>query len=262
LRFAHRTILITGGSSGIGAAFATEFARRGADIVLAARRRAGLEELAARLRASYEVRVDVVEVDLVAPGAVRQLEEHVAKLGRAVDVLVNNAGMGVYGDVASTDVSRLRYQAELNVIAPMEMVRAFMPKMVERGEGVVINVASFAAFQPMPHMAGYAASKAFLLSFSEALWSETRATGVRVLALCPGPTDTPFHGATGSADSSAGRLRSPEAVVATAMRALQSNRPTVVDGRLNSILSILHRVLPRRAMIAIMERAMRPTDAG
>jgi short-subunit dehydrogenase len=113
----------------------------------------------------------------------------------------------------------------------------------------------------MPHMAAYAASKAFVLSFTEALWTETRSSGVRVLALCPGPTDTPFHAATGSEDGSFGRHRAPEQVVITALRALQRDGPSVVDGRLNTVLSRVPGILPRRVVLALSLRAMRPRAA-
>ena len=257
---AGQTALITGASSGIGAAFTRELSRRGVHLILVARNRAKLEALAARCRTEDQVRVDVLATDLTRPDAVVGLGENIDALGRDVDVLVNSAGFGVHGDVVGADPARLHDQSQLNVTALVDLTRAYLPGMTARGRGVIINLASLSAFLPLPHMAAYAATKAFVLSFTDALWVETRHSGVRVLALCPGPTDTPFHAATGSEDGSFGRQRSPEQVVTTAFRALERDIPRVVDGRLNTISSHLPRILPHRVTLALGERSMRPTN--
>nr|WP_221383404.1 SDR family oxidoreductase [Actinoplanes polyasparticus] len=222
---AGQTALITGASSGIGAAFAQELSTRGVHLILVARSRDKLEAVAAQCRARGRVRVDVLPADLAHPDAVVRLGERIDAIGRDVDVLINSAGFGVHGDVVHADPSRLHEQSQLNVTALVDLTRAFLPGMTARSQGVIINLAALSAFLPLPHMAAYAATKAFVLSFTEALWVETRHSGVRVLALCPGPTDTPFHAATGSDDGSFGKHRSPEQVVRTALRAVERDFP-------------------------------------
>jgi len=260
MKVTGRTALITGASSGIGATFARELAARGAHLILVARRQEPLEALAGRLRIANQGYVDVFPADLTRPDAVTRLGAQVGALGRSVDILINSAGFGAYGDVVDADPERLHDQVQLNITALLDLTRMYLPVMTARGQGTVINIASAAAFQPMPHMAVYAATKAFVLSFTEALWTETRSSGVRVLALCPGPTATPFHAATGSEDGSFGKHRTAEQVVATALRALDREIPSVVDGRLNTLLSRLPGLLPRRLTLAIAERTMRPAN--
>jgi short-subunit dehydrogenase len=255
---AGQTALITGASSGIGAAFTRELSQRGVHLILVARDRAKLEALAARCRTVDQVRVDVLATDLTRPDAVVRLGEEIDALGHDVDVLINSAGFGVHGDVVDADPGRLHDQSQLNVTALVDLTRACLPGMSARGRGVIINLASLSAFLPLPHMAAYAATKAFVLSFTDALWMETRRSGVRVLALCPGPTDTPFHAATGSAEGSFGKHRSPEQVVRTAFRGLERDVSQVVDGRLNAINSRLAKILPHRVLLALGERSMRP----
>lgn len=172
MMFHGQTALVTGASTGIGAAFAREFANRGADLVLVARSIDKLEALAREVRVSHRVRVDVVPVDLARPGVGRDLARRVTApdngpdtgLGRTVDVLVNNAGFATHGDVAAADPARLHEQVQLNVTAVMDLTAAFLPEMTARGSGSIINVASTVAFQPVPHMAVYGATKAFALS--------------------------------------------------------------------------------------------------
>lgn len=258
---AGQTALITGASSGIGAAFTRELSRRGVHLILVARDHAKLEALAARCRTEDRVRVEVLATDLTRLDAVVRLGEKIDALGHDVDVLINSAGFGVHGDVVDADPGRLHDQSQLNVTALVDLTRAYLPGMTGRGRGVIVNLASLSAFLPLPHMAAYAATKAFVLSFTDALWVETRHSGVRVLALCPGPTDTPFHAATGSDDGSFGKHRSPEQVVDTAFRAMERDVSRVVDGRLNTVNSHLARLLPHRITLALGERSMRPADS-
>jgi len=258
---AGQTALITGASSGIGAALARELSKRGVHLILVARNRAKLDALAAVCRTEDRVRVDVLATDLTQPDAVVRLGEKIDALGHDIDILINSAGFGVHGDVVDADPGRLHDQNQLNVTALVDLTRAYLPDMMARGKGVIINLASLSAFLPLPHMAAYAATKAFVLSFTDALWVETRHSGVRVLALCPGPTDTPFHAATGSDDGSFGRYRSPEQVVRTAFRALERDISRVVDGRLNAVSGRLARILPHRVVLALGERSMRPAKA-
>jgi short-subunit dehydrogenase len=258
MEFTGQTALVTGASTGIGAVFAQELAARGAHLILVARRGDALKAMAEEITEGHGVRVDVLPADLAEPGAGEKLAGRVAELGRAVDVLVNNAGFATHGDVAAADPARLGDQVQLNCAAVVDLTARFLPAMTARGSGAIINVASTAAFQPVAHMAVYAATKAFVLSFTEALWGETRATGVEVLAISPGATDTPFFDTAGD-DAALGARRRPEDVVATTLRALAKGRPSVVDGAANAVLATLGRFLPRRAAIHIAERAVRPS---
>ncbi|MCF7551691.1 SDR family oxidoreductase [Pseudonocardia sp. WMMC193] len=250
----HRsqTVLITGASSGIGAAFAREVARRGSDLVLVARRAARLEALAAELP---DVTVHVIPLDLGRPEAPAELLAEVDRRGIEVTALVNNAGFGDHGQVHAQDPDRLQQMVQLNVGTLVGLSRAFLPRL-RAGTGYLVNVASVAAYQPIPNMAVYAASKAFVLSFTEALWYETRGTDLRVLCLSPGLTSTEFLDVAG--DAAAGRataMQTPEQVVATALHALDGrSTPSVVSGRVNRVTSNLHRLFPRRLGVELTAR--------
>ena len=251
--------LITGASEGIGAEFARRFAARGDDLVLVARSADKLDALAARLRAADGVDVTAIAMDLSAPDAAAELWRHTERLGVAVDVLVNNAGSGTHGDVADTDPQRLEREVELNCRTVVGTTARYLPQMRSRHHGTIVNVASTAAFLALPKMAVYGASKAFVLSFTEALWREERKHGIRVLAVCPGMTDTGFFEAAGEAEVVAAKrsdtfrmTRTPEQVVDTTMRALAGRKPSVVDGTVNAALwRGLMRVVPTRMMLAV-----------
>src|SRR4051812_2744324 len=258
MKFAGETALITGASSGIGTAFAHEIAGQGADLVLVARRADRLRALAAEITAAHGVRVDVLPMDLARPGAGEDLAGQVAALGRTIDVLINNAGFGTHGDVAHADPARLLEQIQLNCAAVVDVTTRFLPAMTSRRHGAIVNVASTAAFQPVAHMAVYAASKAFVLSFTEALWGEAKPYGVEVIAISPGATDTAFFDVVGAEEASFGKRRTPEQVVATALRGLVKGRPSIVDGSTNALVASFQRFLPHRAVLAIAERSVRP----
>ncbi len=261
MRFTNQTALVTGASSGIGAAFARELAARGANLILVARSHDKLRTLGEQLHAAHRVHVDVLTSDLSRPNAVNQLADQIGALGRPVDVLINNAGFATHGEVATADPARLHEQVQLNVTALVDLTTAFLPGMTSRKHGAIINIASTAAFQPVPHMAVYSATKAFVLSFTEAVWAEAKPAGVRVLALCPGATATAFFDVVGSTDASVGKHRSAEQVVATALRALERGVPSVIDGRVNGIVARLPRLLPRRVTLAVAERSVRPSSS-
>jgi short-subunit dehydrogenase len=246
-----QTALITGASGGIGAAYAREFATRGADLVLVARSTGAMEKLAAELRERHGHRVDIVSADLSRPGAAGVVAEQVRD--RQIDVLVNNAGFGMHGDLAEADAARLTDLIQLNCITLVDLTRQFLPGMIARRSGTVINVASTAAFQPLPHMAVYGASKAFVLSFSEAIYAEARPAGVKVLAICPGATKTAFFDVAGEA-AAVGRKRTPEQVVATTMAALRRGRPSRVDGLTNALMAMSTKWAPRRTVISLAAR--------
>lgn len=251
------TALVTGASSGIGEALARGLAERGADLVLVARRADRLEALREDLVAAHPAqRVEVVTADLSAPGAVTSLLESVASLGVVVDVLVNDAGVGLHGHVAEQDPEEAVAMVDLNVTSLVELTTRTLPAMVAARRGAVLNVASTAAFQPIPGMALYAATKALVLSYTEALSHELRGTGVVALALCPGATETEFFSRTGRKFLTRGR-QSPQQVAQAALEGLAAGRRTVVPGRVNALGALLAPLAPRALVMAASARAVR-----
>jgi uncharacterized protein len=253
----HPVALITGASAGIGCEFATRLAGRGYDLILTARRRDRLEDLATRVRAEHPgARVEIIVADLADPAAAAQIAAAVAGLGMNVDLLVNNAGFGTHGRFEALAPEREHGEIAVNVAALVALTHAFLPGMLERGRGGVINVASTAAFQPVPYMAVYAGTKAFVRSFSEALHEEVRARGVRVLALCPGPTATEFFDTDVAAPR--GPVRTVRDVVTTGFRAYDAGAPITIDGVSNRLLIALSSLIPRRWATRIAGRIMKP----
>lgn len=243
------TALVTGAGTGIGAAVTRRLAAGGSDLVLVARDGARLEETARRLRAEYGTDVLTVPLDLSGGDAPARLAERLKGAAVEVDVLVNNAGAALVGPVAETDPERLRALVGLNATAVAELTALFLPAMVSRGRGAIVNIASTAAYAPAPYNAAYAASKAFVLSFTQALWQETRGTGVRVVAVSPGAVETPMN---------RGRVpgkRQPEQVADTVVTALRGRAPAVVDGRAYALQAfVFHRLLPTRTAARITGR--------
>jgi short-subunit dehydrogenase len=252
------TSLVTGASSGIGEAFARALAARGSNLVLVARSAARLEALGAELSATHGVRAEVVVADLADPGTPDSVVAELRARSIEIDTLINNAGFGTHGEFAALDVQRERDEVIVNVYAPVALTRALLPTMVARKRGAVVFVASTAAFQPVPYMATYGATKAFLLSFGEALAEEVRAHGVRVVVLCPGQTDTAFF--TGIDEARVGRARTPEQVVATALRALERGQVVAIDGIANYALANSTRFAPRRLVARVAARMQRPSS--
>ncbi|MEI9852864.1 MAG: SDR family oxidoreductase [Sphingomonas sp.] len=197
---ASGTALVTGASAGLGALFAKELAKHGCDLIVTARRADRLEELATELRAAHGVKVETIAADLAVPGAAGELIAEISRRGLAVNILINNAGFGASGPLAEADAARTAGMIELNCRALVELCHAVLPGMIQMRSGAILNVASTAAFQPGPGMAVYYATKAFVLSFSEAIHEEVRHQGVRVTALCPGPTATEFFDAAGTSE--------------------------------------------------------------
>ena len=247
--------LITGASGGIGRAFAGELAARGHDLVLTARRVDELEATAAAARA-HGVRTEIVGADLAERDGRRRLLDEVGSRGLEIDTLVNNAGFGSIGRFAEVDADRLEAEVDLDVQAVVHLCRALLPPMLAAGRGTIINVASTAAFQPLPTMAVYAAAKAFVLSFSEALWDEVRGQGVKVIALCPGPTDTDFFTRAGADDVLTGR-RTAEQAVRTCLDALDKGRPYAIDGLVNAVQAEVAKRTPVRVAIPIARAVVR-----
>jgi uncharacterized protein len=251
------TALITGASSGIGEQFAVRLAARKVDLVLVARRTDKLEKLRATLLGRHPgLQIDVLTADLAAPEAAAKVVEQVSGLGRHVDILINNAGVGSHGRFVEEDPQQLAGQIQLNCGALVDLTARLLPAMTRARHGLLINVASTAAFQPVATMAVYAASKAFVLSFTEALWWETHGCGVRVLTLCPGATETEFFERTGQQFMTRGR-QTPDQAVITALDAIDKSTPTVVSGRMNSLSSLAYRFVPRRVMAMISAQMVR-----
>jgi uncharacterized protein len=262
MEYKGQRALVTGASSGIGTVFARELARRGADLVLVARSEGKLAALADELSASYGVTADVAAADLAKPSAATKLAESLLARDLQIDILVNNAGFGLFAPVHEADPVALADMVSLNVGALVDLTRVYLPGMVERDRGAIINVGSTAGFQPVHYMAVYGATKAFVISFTEALWAETRGTGVRVTALCPGATDTEFFDVAGE-DAQVGHRISPERVVHAAFRALDRRSSTVVTGGFESwMLTNSSRLAPRQLVARIAERTMRPQKRG
>lgn len=251
--------VVTGASAGIGPVFARRLAARGLDLVLVARRADRLEALAAEIRATGR-RVEAVPLDLAVPGSDAHLADELARreVGE-VGWLVNNAGFGYQGELARHDPSRQAAMIQVNVGALAALTRRFLPAMLARGAGVVVNVGSTAGFQPVPYFTTYAATKAFVLSFSQALAEEVDGRGVRVVCLCPGPVPTEFFDVAGMAPHRAGRrMVSAEDVVAAALHAADAGRRVVVPGAVNAVLARLSRLAPGRLVTRVGARIMRP----
>lgn len=189
----QETVLITGASTGIGASLAQLYAQDGYQLILVARSKDKLDELAAQFKKSYHTQTIVIEMDLQKSHAAEHLKERVEAERLEVDILINNAGYGLFGEFADADLEQQTGMIDLNVRTLTRLSRLFLPEMLHRKKGVILNVASVAAFQPGPLMAVYYASKAYVLSFSEALANELQGSGVQVSVLCPGPTSTPFQ---------------------------------------------------------------------
>ncbi len=256
-----QSVLITGASSGIGAAFARALAARGASLILVARRRDRLDSLAAELEAAHGVTISVLAHDLASPKAGAHLRAAVEAAGVPVTGVINNAGFGTFGEFIGEDAERLAREIAVDVSAPVQISSAFLPGLVAAGSGFVINVASMAAYAPTPRMAVYGAAKAFVLDFTEALWAETRASGVTVFAVSPGATSTEFNAVVGTDDATSGaRMRTPENVVATALAHLERRNPgpSVIDGAGNRFAASAGRLLSRRATAAAMHRLTDP----
>jgi short-subunit dehydrogenase len=237
--------LVTGASAGIGVEFARQLAVLGYDLVLVARRRDRLDALAAELiAANAGLGVRVMARDLGAPDAATEIDRELSHAGVAVDLLVNNAGHGLIGTFLKQPPENAAAQIAVNVSALVALTRAFLPGMVERKRGGVINVASTASFQAVPNMAVYGATKAYVLSFSEAVHEEVRHTGVKVVALCPGATATEFFTVAGEA-AMLGPQRTSADVVRTALRALDKNDAIALDGAVNRAMASLSGLTPR-----------------
>lgn len=259
--YSGRTALVTGASSGIGSAFVPALAARGMNVVLIARSSDRLRALADEVTNRHKTRAEVISADLARPESIESIRQEIDRRGLSVDLLVNNAGFATYGHFEKIDAARDRDQVVVNVASLVGLTHAFVPPMLDRGAGGVINVASTAAFQPIPFMAVYAASKAFVASFSFALAAEYRGRNIRVLVLCPGPTDTNFFATSQAQQAAVGRLRGVDQVVATGLKAFDRGRDLAVDGFGNTLAGLFARKLPPSFTARMAGRVTRPRDA-
>lgn len=236
--------IVTGASSGIGAEFARQLSVAGCNLVLVARREDRLQQLCDELTTAQSVQARTVPLDLLTTDACENLRAKVADL--QIDLLVNNAGFGDYGPFAEIDSQRAANMVQLNIQSLVQLSHGFLPSMLERKSGAIINVASTSAFQAVPFMSLYAATKAFVLHFSEGLWAETRKQGVTVQALCPGFTKTEFFDEANLPASAAFGLTKVEDVVASSLKALGKKKQCIVPGWANYLLTLSNRLIPRR----------------
>ena len=251
------TTLITGASSGIGAAFARKLAARGRNVFLVARSEDKLIALCNELGRLTSIRAQYLALDLQHPEAAAQLVEETTKRELEIEMLINNAGFGSMGDFAKLDLNRELEMIQLNISALVDLTQRFLLPMRERKRGTIINVASTAGFQAVPYMATYAATKAFVLTFSEALWEENRLHGVHVMALCPGVTETNFFEASKIDRPPMRTVQTPEEVVEAALRGLSRKKSVVVSGWTNWFTVEAERFVPRTLVTKVTGKALR-----
>lgn len=255
-----QTALITGASAGIGAAFAQELAARQTNLILVARSGEKLRQQSEDLQTKFGIQVEVIAQDLTQPGAPGRVFQAVEQV---VDLLINNAGVGDYGVFAERSLERQLAIIKLNVLALVEMTHLFLPAMQQRGTGGIINLSSISAFQSIPYLAVYAASKAFILHFSEALWAENKAKGVQVMALCPGPVHTGFF-VEAEIERNLELMKrqtyeDSQDVVRKALKALAEGRSNLVTGGLrNQAIVNANRLAPRELLVQALEKEFRP----
>lgn len=251
----RRTALITGASKGIGRELAIIFARQGYDLVLVARSKALLEELGKRLSKKYKIEVTTIEKDLTCKEAPEEIFQELE--GRRIDILVNNAGFGDYKEFAHSEWEKQYLMIQLNITALMHMTKLFLPNMIKQGYGKVLNLASTAAFLPGPNMSVYYASKAAVLSFSQAISKELKGCNVTVTALCPGPTSTNFERTAGLINSKlfhSLKVTDAKKVALYGYKALMKGKPVAVEGLFNKMLILSTKLAPRGVVLAMIDQ--------
>jgi uncharacterized protein len=257
------TALVTGASSGIGLELARVFAANKHDVVLVARSEGKLRDLARECEASG-VRAHVISADLAKPDAARTIVDTVAGLGVEIEVLVNNAGFGMYGRFVDTPLAKELESIQVNVVALTELTKRFLPRMIARRSGRILNVASTAAFLPGPLMAVYYATKAYVVSFSEAIANELEGTGVTVTALCPGPTDSGFQAAASLETSRliAFPKASSRAVAEAGYKAVMAGKVLCIPGASNKVTALAPRFFPRAIIRKVVRAVQEPRAAA
>jgi len=261
-RWQKKWALVTGASAGIGRALAEELAEHGANLVLTARRKDRLEELSRQLREAHAIEVATYVADLANPGAPAELFAFTEGRGIAVELLVNNAGFGAYGEFVRQDLARLLAMIQVNVAAVVHLTRLYLPQMIARRSGDILIVASTAAFQAVPYISCYAATKAFDLILAEGLAEEVLPYGVRVCALCPGSTETEFQEVAGEPGRAFRNAESPRKVARVGLRALERGKSYAISGLMNYVMTQSERLAPRRMIARTAAKMFRPADAG
>lgn len=256
-----KTTLITGASSGIGEAFARRLAAQGENVLLVARSEDKLASVCSELGRENNVNAQYVALDLTGGEAPARLFEETRRRGLEVETLINNAGFGSMGDFTTQDLERELNMIDLNIKSLVALTYHYIRPMRERSRGTIINVASTAAFQGVPFMATYAATKAFVLSFSEALWDENRSFNIHVMALCPGVTETNFFAAAKSDRPPMRVAQTPEQVVDTALSGLKRRKTHIISGWTNYFMAESERLVPRWLVARIAGKAMKPKYA-
>jgi len=259
-RWRGKWALITGASAGIGLALAAQLAAGGTNLILTARRRERLETLAGMLSGHHGVRTEVFPADLTLPDAPEHLFAFTEKQRIVVDLLVNNAGFGTYGRFSTSDRTRQLAMVQVNVAAVVALTHLYLPRMTERRRGDILIVASTAGFQGVPHLATYAATKAFDLLFAEALAEEVRGYGIRVCALCPGPTTTEFQEVAGEPRRFSRHDETAEKVARVGLEALARGRSYAISGVVNYLQAHTQRLVPRQFVTRMAARMLRPSD--
>jgi uncharacterized protein len=249
--------LVTGASAGIGVALANELAAGGTNLVLTARRQDRLEELAHSLEAKYKIKTAVLAADLADPSGPEKIYEFTREQKIEIELLVNNAGFGAYGEVHTVDARRLLDMVQVNCSAVVYLTRLFVPQMVERRSGDVLILASVASFQAVPYISTYAATKAFDLLFAEGLAEEMKPYGIKVCALCPGSTESEFHVVAGQ-EKFMRKAETAEKVARTGLAALAAGKSYVVSGWVNYLGAWGERLVPRRMVTRIAGNIFKP----
>jgi uncharacterized protein len=252
--------LVTGASAGIGKALAQELAAGGANLVLTARRRDRLEDLARTLAAAHKIRTEICVSDLNQLDAPQKIFDFTRQKNIQIALLVNNAGFGAFGEFASSDKQRELDMVQVNCSAVVHLTRLYLPEMIERRSGDVLIVASTAAFQAVPYISTYAATKAFDLLFAEGIAEEVKPYGVRVCALCPGSTSTEFQEVAGQKKVVNRKQETPEKVARTGLAALAAGKSYVISGLGNYLGTHSERLVPRRFVTGIAAKMFRPSD--
>ena len=251
--------VVTGASAGIGWELASQLAASGANLVLTARRTERLTQLAAELRERHKIQTEVFAADLAQPQAPDELFGFTEQKRLPIEVLINNAGFGAYGNFHKTDRQRLIDMVQVNVAAVVSLTHLFLPAMIARRSGYVMIVASTAAFQPVPYISTYAATKGFDLLFAEGIAEELRRHGVNVCALCPGSTTSEFFEVAGQPSHVAGAQESSEKVARVGLRALAAGRPRVISGARNWLAVESQRLAPRSLVTHVAARMFAPS---
>lgn len=256
--WAEKWALITGASAGIGVALATQLAAEGTHLVLTARRQDRLEALAQKLRGAHGIRAEVYAADLAQADAPLKIYDFTRGKQIEIDLLINNAGFGQYGELQTVEMQRLLGMVQVNCMAVVHLTRLYLPDMVVRKRGDVLILASTASFQAVPYISTYAATKAFDLLFAEGLAEEMKPHGIRVCALCPGSTESEFHALAGQEEFSSKNRETAEKVARTGLQALAEGKSYVISGLGNYMGAQSQRLVPRRMVTSIAAKMFRP----